>query len=74
MIDRLTIESPKIETPCVKICTLDASRNLCLGCGRTIGEIARWGTMTAPERARVMDALGGRLAAALSAPAANVTG
>ncbi|MFI4961462.1 MAG: DUF1289 domain-containing protein, partial [Hyphomicrobiales bacterium] len=25
-----------IESPCVKICTLDARFGLCLGCGRTI--------------------------------------
>ena len=28
-----------METPCVKICTLDARSGLCLGCGRTIDEI-----------------------------------
>ncbi len=28
--------------PCVKICTLDARSGLCLGCGRTLDEIARW--------------------------------
>src|SRR4030095_5766688 len=36
-----------IETPCIKICTLDARMGLCLGCGRTIDEIARWTSMTA---------------------------
>ncbi|MGB8081486.1 MAG: DUF1289 domain-containing protein [Pseudolabrys sp.] len=25
-----------IETPCVKVCTLDARMGLCLGCGRTV--------------------------------------
>ncbi|MGA9005037.1 MAG: DUF1289 domain-containing protein, partial [Pseudolabrys sp.] len=34
-----------IETPCVKICTLDARMGLCLGCGRTVDEITRWATM-----------------------------
>jgi predicted Fe-S protein YdhL (DUF1289 family) len=52
-----------IETPCVKVCTLDAQRRLCLGCGRTVGEIAAWAGMTAAERRRVMDALPERLAA-----------
>lgn len=47
-----------IETPCVKICTLDARAGRCLGCGRTLDEIARWGAMTAAERAAVMDRLG----------------
>lgn len=52
-----------IETPCIKVCTLDARSGLCLGCGRTIDEIARWGTMTPDERGRVMLELPGRLAA-----------
>ncbi len=51
-----------IETPCVKICTLDARAGLCLGCGRTVDEIARWTGMDASERARVMAELPARLA------------
>ncbi len=43
-----------IESPCVKVCTLDAHSKQCLGCGRTIDEIARWTAMSAAERARVM--------------------
>ncbi|MGA7974767.1 MAG: DUF1289 domain-containing protein, partial [Pseudolabrys sp.] len=46
--------APMIETPCVKVCTLDARAGLCLGCGRTIDEIAGWGAMSADERARIM--------------------
>ena len=56
-----------IETPCIKICTLDARMGLCLGCGRTIDEIARWTSMTASERAKVMLELPERLAACTSA-------
>lgn len=52
-----------IETPCIKICTLDARNGLCLGCGRTIDEIARWATMSASERSRVVGELPARLAA-----------
>jgi predicted Fe-S protein YdhL (DUF1289 family) len=51
-----------IESPCVKICTLDAHSGLCLGCGRTIDEIARWSAMGAAERARVIGELPGRRA------------
>ena len=51
-----------IETPCVKICTLDARAGLCLGCGRTVDEITRWSRMNASERARVMAELPARLA------------
>ena len=60
-----------IESPCVKICTLDARSGLCLGCGRTIDEIARWTGMSVAERARVTRELAARLAGAT--PAATVT-
>ena len=50
-----------IETPCVKICTLDASMGLCLGCGRTVDEITRCATMSATERTQVMRELPSRL-------------
>ena len=48
------IESPLIESPCTKVCTLDPLSGLCLGCGRTVDEIALWTAMSAAERARVM--------------------
>jgi predicted Fe-S protein YdhL (DUF1289 family) len=52
-----------IESPCIKTCTLDAHSGLCLGCGRSIDEIARWIAMSTAERARVVDELPARLAA-----------
>jgi hypothetical protein len=51
-----------IESPCLKTCTLDARSGLCLGCGRTVEEIAGWSSMSAAERARVMNELPARLA------------
>ena len=53
-----------IESPCVKICTLDARTATCLGCARTVDEIARWSAMSAAERARIMAELPARLAGA----------
>ncbi len=49
-----------IESPCIKICTLDARTAHCLGCGRTIKEIACWSAMSAAERERVMAELPAR--------------
>jgi len=63
-----------IESPCVKICTLDARSGLCLGCGRTIDEIARWSAVSIVERARVMSELPVRLAAAKSPEPVTGTG
>ena len=51
-----------IESPCIKTCTLDPRSGLCLGCGRTIDEIARWAAKTAAERARIMGELPTRFA------------
>ncbi|HEY0301263.1 MAG TPA: DUF1289 domain-containing protein [Rhizomicrobium sp.] len=64
-----------IQSPCINICTIDARSRLCLGCGRTIDEVAAWGTMSPAERAQVMAELPARKAAAgldaagLAAPA-----
>jgi uncharacterized protein len=63
-----------IDTPCVKICTLDARSGLCLGCGRTIDEIAGWAAMSAAERRRVMSELSARLARYEPAEARAATG
>ena len=52
-----------IESPCNKICTVDPVSRLCLGCGRTVGEIASWTTYTDAERSRVMAELPERMAA-----------
>ena len=43
-----------IETPCNKICTIDPATQLCVGCGRTIDEIACWSALSDAERARIM--------------------
>jgi predicted Fe-S protein YdhL (DUF1289 family) len=63
-------ESP-IESPCVKICTLDTQAGLCRGCGRTLAEIAGWLRLTAGERRQIMAELPGRLAAHGAAQPAN---
>jgi predicted Fe-S protein YdhL (DUF1289 family) len=51
-----------IETPCNKVCAVDPISTLCVGCGRTVAEIAGWIGFTADERARIMAQLPQRLA------------
>ena len=63
-----------IETPCIKVCTLDASTGLCLGCGRTIDEVAGWSRMSPAERTRIMAELPSRLAMRRTANALTPTG
>jgi predicted Fe-S protein YdhL (DUF1289 family) len=40
-------------SPCIDVCVLDAART-CVGCRRTIDEIARWGRMSATEQWQVI--------------------
>jgi predicted Fe-S protein YdhL (DUF1289 family) len=49
-----------MKSPCVKVCAMDPQRGVCLGCCRTLDEIARWGTMTDEEREAVMAGLAAR--------------
>ncbi len=52
-----------ISTPCVQICVVDPVSALCIGCGRTLGEIAGWGAMSEEERIAAMATLETRLVA-----------
>ena len=53
----------EIESPCNKVCVVDAACGLCIGCGRTLAEIAGWIAMAPDERRRIMAELPARLAA-----------
>lgn len=58
------------ETPCTAICFIDPATNLCLGCGRTLAEIAQWHEMDNAARRAVMATLAQRMTdAGLSIPA-----
>ena len=48
---------PPIATPCVKVCIVDGESGLCLGCYRTLGEVARWSSLSERERGVLMDEL-----------------
>lgn len=49
-----------MQSPCTKVCVMDAADRYCRGCARTLDEIARWGTMSDEERAAVMAQLPAR--------------
>ncbi|WP_320412736.1 DUF1289 domain-containing protein [Candidatus Phycosocius spiralis] len=50
-----------IQSPCIKICCIEPQSKLCLGCYRTLPEIARWGHYSAKERNEIMSNLPSRL-------------
>ena len=44
---------PVTSTPCIGVCRLDRDK-LCMGCRRTLGEIAAWSRLDETERLRLM--------------------
>jgi hypothetical protein len=52
-----------VSTPCVKVCVVDPVSALCVGCGRSLEEIAGWSAMEESERLAVMAVLEARLVA-----------
>lgn len=51
-----------IVTPCIQVCAVDGESGLCLGCFRTLSEIADWSRLTDEARATLMAALPARRA------------
>lgn len=49
-------EAPrKVESPCRKVCEVEDG--VCVGCGRTMAEIASWTRMTPEQRRAIMQRL-----------------
>lgn len=53
---------PEPLSPCIKVCRLDAE-DVCIGCGRTLAEIAAWSRMSRDEQREVCEAAAQRLRA-----------
>ena len=51
-------ESPP--SPCVNLCGIDPVTGWCIGCQRTLDEIAGWGGMSDDEKRRVLEQLPAR--------------
>jgi predicted Fe-S protein YdhL (DUF1289 family) len=49
-----------METPCIDVCEIDEVSGLCIGCGRSIEEIASWSEMSSPERRTIVAILPAR--------------
>lgn len=63
--------SPYPSTPCVAVCAIDPKSGFCMGCYRTMKEIAGWGRMTEDERKAMQPVLDARKAEDLAALAAK---
>ncbi len=53
------IPEDDVPSPCIKVCTLDPESTECLGCGRTIDEIAGWRRFTPAQKRAVLDRIAG---------------
>ncbi|MGA0599684.1 DUF1289 domain-containing protein [Caulobacter sp. KR2-114] len=43
-----------IATPCIKVCVVDGESGLCLGCYRSLPEVAGWQKLSDDERTAIM--------------------
>ncbi|CAH0445772.1 hypothetical protein LMG10661_01944 [Ralstonia syzygii subsp. syzygii] len=42
-----------VASPCINVCKMDGTRGLCIGCMRSIDEIAAWSTLPDAERVAI---------------------
>ncbi|THF53997.1 DUF1289 domain-containing protein [Allorhizobium terrae] len=49
--------APPIESPCTGICTIEPQTALCLGCGRSLAQIAAWSSYAPATRRAIMATL-----------------
>jgi predicted Fe-S protein YdhL (DUF1289 family) len=67
----MTDAATAIESPCTKVCVVHPAHAICIGCGRSLDEIARWMALSDTERTAIMAQLPARLAAIGGARAAT---
>ncbi len=53
MIDEVW-KREEVESPCVKVCVVHPTERICVGCLRSVEEIAGWSRMTPDARRAVM--------------------
>jgi uncharacterized protein len=51
-------------SPCIGVCIIDPASGYCLGCARTIPEIAGWLDFSPEEKQRLLETLAARQAQA----------
>ena len=53
-----------VASPCISVCVMDAGSGLCIGCWRTLDEIAAWSVLDADAKRAVLAAIRERRARA----------
>ena len=54
-------ERAEVDSPCIKICVIHPEERICVGCYRSIEEIATWSRLTPAERRAIVADLPARL-------------
>ena len=54
--------APGVAAPCTSVCRLDDASGLCVGCARTLDEIASWSVLDDEARRAIVAALPARRA------------
>ena len=62
-------DAAAVPSPCISVCRMDDARQYCVGCLRTLDEIAAWGRASDPQRLAILDAVAARRT--LQSPASN---
>ena len=63
--------TPMLPSPCQNICRIDEPSGYCVGCGRTLDEIALWSVLDDDDKRAVWALLPARLARLPSLPPAK---
>ena len=50
-----------MKSPCNDICTIDRPSSLCVGCGRSLSEIAEWASAPAQRQQEILSLLPDRM-------------
>jgi len=50
-----------LQSPCIKVCAVDAVTGWCIGCGRTMSEIGGWVKLGSDGRHKVISLLPERM-------------
>ena len=56
------VEPVVVRSPCINVCRLDPATRWCVGCGRSVAEIARWTSVSDAARQDILATLPARLA------------
>lgn len=51
------VAAQEVGSPCVSLCVMDPTLGLCIGCFRTMDEIAEWINLDTPARLAVWNAI-----------------